>query len=95
VGVVTTPDELEAQGWQVDNSPAPAAAMIVLGGRFPPDMAGRIMTEAQERGVKVSEVLRDLVAEAYAARDRTDDEPVMVRPSEAARWLRSAGRRAA
>lgn len=80
-------------GAAVDDSPP--AAKVTLSGRFPVALARRIFADAQARGVKPSAVLRELVDEAYAARDRADDEPVTLRPSDMVRWLRSTGKPAA
>jgi hypothetical protein len=83
---------LESRDWSnavVDNTPA-SGAMVTLGGRFRPEQADRVMAEAQRRGVPVSEALRDLVDEAFAARAAAGEEPVTVRPADLLRALRDA-----
>lgn len=91
---MTTGDELEAQGWRVDTSPA-STAKVVLSGRFEPSLAERVLTEHEQTGKPVSQILRDRVAESYAVEDRTDDEPITLRPSEVVRFLRTRGKPAA
>mgnify|MGYP007126046500 CR=1 FL=1 len=72
---------LESRDWsgaKVDQSPTGSKTVLV--GRFPPNLAARVIAEAGRRGAKVSEVLRDPVAEAFAARGAAGmDERVTVR----------------
>ena len=78
-------DSRDWSGATVEEQPPPAK--IVLAGRFRPDQAQVIMAEAERRGVKVSEVLRDLVDEAFAARDAAGEQPMTVRPADVLRAL--------
>jgi len=83
-------DSRDWSGATVEEQPPPAK--IVLAGRFRPDQAQVIMAEAERRGVKVSEVLRDLVDEAFAARDAAGEQPMTVRPADVLRALRQAAK---
>lgn len=89
----------ESRDWsgaERDDTPA-STVKITLGGKFPPDLAVRVMDEAKTRSaaegrkVTVSEALADLAAEAFAARDAAGDEPVTIRPSDLLRAARQIG----
>lgn len=79
---------------QFEVETTPGQAKVVMSTRFDPRLTDRIVAEAHRRGVRPSDVVRDLV-EAGLNRTEDNDSTVTVRLSDLHRAVDAAVRRAA
>jgi predicted DNA-binding protein len=85
---------LESRDWSgavVEQETRPAS--IVHGVRLPPELSERLTGEAARRGLKPSELLREIVTEALA--ERADDEVLTLRRTDLLRAIDTIAQRAA
>lgn len=81
------------QAGTIDLPPLTEEPMVVVTVRITPDLYRRIKAAADDRGLRSTRFVRDLLGQAMA--DLDDDQPVTVRLSDLRRALDQAAHRAA